>query len=111
MTDKEKKQELKKLLRKAGYKVYVIQRGVSQSGMTRKLDLIVFVKGFNCPLYTTQYITQTASELLGWGLDKNGYLIVKGCGMDMHFHTVYSLSAVLYGYKNRGGYKLTYKTL
>lgn len=107
MTDQEEKQELKKLLRKAGYRVYVIQRHVSQSGMLRRLSLLIFLKGEGFP----RYITRTAGELLGWTIDKNGYLVVHSCGMDMHFHTVYSLSSVLYGYKNRGGYKLKHETL
>lgn len=102
------KQNLKELLKAGEYRIYIIQRSVSASGMTRKLDLYTIID--NRPHYITTY----AASVLGWGLDKNYRLIVRGCGMDMHFHTVYSLSCALYndeGYTKEGAYKLQHETL
>ena len=93
--------ELKKLL-KANDTTYVIQRRVSSSGMSRLLDLYIFKK--NKPLR----ITYQVAEVLGWSIDRaTNYLRVNGAGMDMHFHTVYSLGQVLF----KDGYKLTHQTI
>jgi hypothetical protein len=88
-------------------RVYIIQRSVSRSGMTRKLSLYLLIN--NEP----RHITHLVADALEWGLDKNYRLIVNGCGMDMHFHTVYSLSQVLYRDTGleRAGYKLRAETL
>ena len=57
-------------------------------------------------------ITKSTAGILGWEYDsKTECIIVHGCGMDMHFHTVYSLSSKLYGYANSGGYTLKQFTL
>lgn len=55
-------------------------------------------------------ITRTTAELLEWEY-KDECIIAHGCGMDMHFHTVYSLSQVLYGFDHEGAYKLKHYTL
>ena len=74
-------------------KVHTITRHVSSSGMTRDISLI-YVKGgaiFN--------ITYSAALALGWPLsEKSGHraIRVSGCGMDMGFHLVYTLSNVVY---------------
>ena len=73
--------------------IYTIMRHVSSSGMTRDISLI-YVKGgaaFN--------ITYSAALALGWPLtDRSGHraIRVSGTGMDMGFHTVYTLSSVVY---------------
>ena len=41
--------------------------------------------------------------------EKNGQRVLRvgGCGMDMGFHLVYSLSSVLYTNEERAGYKIS----
>ena len=73
-----------------GDKVYCILRHVSRSGMTRHISLYTIKDGQ--PIY----LTTTAATVLGGTLTKNDYLKVTGCGMDMGWHTVYSLASVLF---------------
>ena len=76
-----------------GDTVYTVLRSVSSSGMSRKISLKVAKDGKILDL------TYYASILLDWPLvEVNGSraLRVGGCGMDMGFHTVYSLSRVLF---------------
>jgi hypothetical protein len=79
-------------------RVYVVLRHVSQSGMQRKLSLHHVWKAGQLGVEgTISDITYLASVVLGWKLDgKTGHLVVNGCGMDMGFHTVYSLGASLW---------------
>ena len=46
----------------------------------------------NTPSYWSYYV----SKILGYTLKDNGAIFVKGCGMDMGFHVVYSLSQTLF---------------
>jgi hypothetical protein len=76
-----------------GDTVYTVLRSVSSSGMSRKISLKVAKDGKILDL------TYYASILLDWPLvEVNGSraLRVGGCGMDMGFHTVYTLSRVLF---------------
>jgi hypothetical protein len=73
--------------------IYTITRHVSSSGMSRDISLI----------YATSAgltnITYSAALALGWPLSEksgNRAVRVSGCGMDMGFHLVYTLSSVLY---------------
>jgi hypothetical protein len=75
-----------------GDTVYTVLRSVSSSGMSRTISLKVARTYF-------------ASVVLGWPLvEKNGSraLRVGGCGMDMGFHTVYSLASALFRDKYEG---------
>lgn len=86
-----------------GDTVYTILRHRSSSGMTRWLDLYVIKDGR--PLR----LTWSAAMALGWPYDRKREAIkVSGCGMDMGFHTVYSLAYVLNNGKTDGdaGYSL-----
>lgn len=92
-----------------GSTVYTILRHVSASGMSRDISLVVpwidenGKVGFIHPNYIV-------SDLLGDRLvRKNGNdaIRVGGCGMDMGFHLVYTLSHVLYG----NGYALNHSWL
>jgi hypothetical protein len=66
-------------------------------------------------------ITHRAAIITGWRESKKGGLIVSGCGMDMLFHTVYTLSRCIFpnGAKRGrdgkpdedGGYALDYQRL
>lgn len=101
--------QIKEILKKSKYHLFVSQHSVSKSGMTRKLSIYA-----NTKQNVMTNLTGDVAKILGWTLDKNGFLVVSGCGMDMHFHTIYTLSCALYGYssnKNKGGYKLQYATL
>lgn len=81
--------DLRKLI-KAGQTVYTSCEQVSASGMSRRISLYIVVKG------EIVNITRRASIITGFGLSKNGGLIVQGCGMDMGFHTVYTLGCNLW---------------
>jgi hypothetical protein len=93
---------------KEGDTVYTVLRSVSSSGMSRTLSLKVARDGKILDL------TYYASILLDWPLvEVNGSraLRVGGCGMDMGFHTVYTLSRVLFreeGNTKDAGYSLTH---
>jgi hypothetical protein len=76
-----------------GDTVYTVLRSVSSSGMSRTISLKVAKEGKILDL------TYYASILLDWPLvEVNGSraLRVGGCGMDMGFHTVYTLSSILF---------------
>jgi hypothetical protein len=82
-----------------GDTVYTIIRSVSSSGMSRTISLKVARGGQILDL------TYFASVVLGWPLvEKNGSraLRVGGCGMDMGFHTVYTLASILFRDKYEG---------
>jgi hypothetical protein len=76
-----------------GDTVYTVLRSVSSSGMSRTMSLKVAKDGKILDL------TYYASVLLGWSLvEVNGSRAIRvgGAGMDMGFHTVYTLSRVLF---------------
>lgn len=79
-----------------GSTVYAKVNHVSASGMSRSIGLYIVDKADNRILD----ISYHAARALEWGY-KDGYkggIKVSGCGMDMMFHTVYSLSyAMGYG--------------
>lgn len=86
-------------------KIHTITRHVSSSGMTRDISLI-YVKGG-----AIHNITYSAALALEWPLSEksgNRAIRVSGAGMDMGFHTVYTLSSVLYrgAVEGDAGYKL-----
>jgi len=91
-----------------GDTVYTVLRSVSSSGMSRTLSLKVAKDGKILDL------TYYASILLDWPLvEVNGSraLRVGGCGMDMGFHTVYTLSSILFreeGNTKDAGYSLNH---
>jgi hypothetical protein len=83
---------------------YTVLRHVSSSGMSRDISVKTVIDG------EIRDITYTVAEALGEKIkDKNGQRVIRvsGCGMDMGFHLVYSLSSALYGHEERGGYKLS----
>ena len=84
--------ELRELL-KPGDTVYTKLNHVSRSGMTRSIEVMVFRD--NEPIN----LTWRVSEILDYKIHNKHYgLKVGGCGMDMGFHVVYSLSYALYGF-------------
>ena len=73
--------------------IHTINRHTSSSGMTRDISLL-YIKGG-----AIHNITYSAALALGWPLSEksgNRAIRVSGVGMDMGFHTVYTLSSVLY---------------
>jgi hypothetical protein len=90
--------------------IYTTTRRVSASGMTRHISLF-YVKGGEI-----LNITYSAGKALGWRLlDSNGNraISVQGTGMDMGFHTVYTLSRTLYASSDGvdAGYRLGHRWL
>jgi len=76
---------------KAGDTIYTSVVQVARSGMSRHIKLY-FIRD-NAPWE----ITWLVGRALGWRVsEKTGGLVVSGCGMDMCFHTVYSLSSAMY---------------
>lgn len=102
-TDEERneaRRELRAMLKPGGV-VHVVQRHVAGSGMTRYLSLFV-VRGGNL-----RNVTHLAARVMDEPLhDWHGYNVLRvgGCGMDMHFATVYNLSRALFpkGHKCTG---------
>ena len=95
---------------KEGQTVYTSVKSVSSSGMSRTMSLYV-VDGDRI-----QNITFYVAQVLGWSLvEKNGSRVLRvgGCGMDMGFHTVYSLSSALFKGSVEGdaGYSLRHEWL
>jgi hypothetical protein len=95
---------LKAWIEANNYKVYTIIRHVARSGMMREISVVIPITDDH---HNTRFVhpSYTIAGLLGWSYtDKHGNnaVIVGGCGMDMGFHLVYSLSSVLYG----DGYKI-----
>lgn len=90
MSENDAVRELRKLL-KPGSRVYCVLRHVSRSGMTRLIDFYTIRKG------EMRYLTGYIGEALGYARSKtDDGLIVRGCGMDMGFHVVYSLGRMLF---------------
>ncbi len=86
---------------KRNKELYTTVKHVSQSGMFRVVD--VFIMRKNKPIN----ISCIVARALNWKHNDTHWGIgMKGCGMDMCFHLVYSLSSTLYGISNRGGYTL-----
>ena len=76
---------------KPGDTVYTILRHVSRSGMSRSISVVVHTPE------GPQDLSWAAARALGWSFDRrNDGVKVNGCGMDMGFHLVYSLSYVLF---------------
>ena len=54
-------------------------------------------------------VSHMVAAVLDLKCDKAGRVRVSGGGMDMGFHTVYTLSAKLYGWEDRGGYTIRHR--
>ena len=92
---------------KPGQTIYCTLRSVSASGMQRRISLHTIHKGELIPL------DHAVSVLTGRTLSDKGGIVCNGCGMDMGFDLVYSLSYSIWpkGTRNSqpdkdGGYAL-----
>ena len=102
------RKELIELLEKVDFKVWAKINHVSRSGMSRNIDFLLIIN--NRPYN----ISARVADLIGYGLAKDGSIKVGGCGMDMAFHVVYTLSCELFckdKYNHDGAYKLKYELL
>ena len=80
-----------------GDELVTILRHVSRSGMMRRISVIAVDKE-NGRHAISDY-TWNVARILGCSIDRDSYdggMRVNGCGMDMGFHAVYSLSRALY---------------
>lgn len=70
--------------------VFSIVRHVSASGLSRRIDFLIFdhVPGTGLQQVRPWWLTGSFSTLLGWPTHKDRGLIVMGAGMDMAEHTV-----------------------
>lgn len=87
-------EHLRKIL-KAGDTVYTVLKHVSKSGMTRGIEVYAIIDGN--PQWITAYVGKAIGEpqpLSYW--EKSLGLKIGGCGMDMGFHVVNSLSYALF---------------
>lgn len=87
-----REQTIRDLLKmiKPGQTVYTKVESVSNSGMTRRISLYIVQKG------QIVNITRRVGIVCQWKQSDKGGLIVTGCGMDMCFHTVYTLGYYLW---------------
>lgn len=104
-----------------GDTLHTVCRNVSRSGMSRQIDVYLLKDG------EPQWLSGFAARALDWPQAKNEAIKVSGCGMDMGFHLVYSLSRILFpdgfkvegtgrngdksGHDNDGGYALKQRWL
>ena len=77
---------------KPGDTIYTVLRHVSRSGMSRSISVVVHTPE------GPQDFSWAAARVLGASFDRrNDGVKVSGCGMDMGFHLVYSLSWAIFG--------------
>jgi len=86
--------------------LYTSLKHVSSSGMSRDMKVLAVVEGQIIDV--TWYVGKLD---IGTVKERNGQRVLRvgGCGMDMGFHVVYSVSAVLYGYEERGAYTIRHE--
>ena len=86
--------------------LYTNLKHVSSSGMSRDMKVLAVVNGeiVDVTFYVGKLDIGTIKE-------RNGQRVLRvgGCGMDMGFHVVYSVSAVVYGYEERGAYTIRHE--
>lgn len=79
-----------------GSTVYTILRHVSRSGMSRDIDLYCWIPADDGGEPVKMYLSGYAATILNERRTPEGAIKVGGCGMDMGFHLVSSLSWNLY---------------
>lgn len=84
-----------------GETVYTLVTSAARSGMSRRIK--AYVMRDNEPMN----ITHLVAAILGYSLNDAG-MLVRGCGMDIGFHVVYSLSREVFAGHGEGdaGYVL-----
>jgi hypothetical protein len=86
--------------------LYTNLKSVSSSGMSRDMKVLAAVEGEIVDV--TYYVGKLD---IGTIKERNGQRVIRvgGCGMDMGFHVVYSVSSMLYGYEERGAYTIRHE--
>lgn len=69
-------------------------KSVSRSGMRRVICIEEMAKGYNDRYVLNTFVS--FFEAINIGTNKDGYVIANGCGMDMIFHTNYTICRILY---------------
>jgi hypothetical protein len=89
-----------------GDTVYTVVTHVARSGMSRHIRCYCVIMQNGKPV--VHWISNLVARALGYSQDyRSGALKVSGCGMDMCFHVVHSLSYALHGHAGeRSGYSL-----
>ena len=83
-----------------GSTVWLVIRQVSRSGMYRHISCHSIQDN------EVRWLSFHVAKVLKWTYkDKTNSVGVGGCGMDMGFHLVYTLSSILY----KDGYKLNHR--
>ena len=102
MYDKQEALDQLREILKPGDTVHCILRHVSASGMTRWISLIKLDVKDGKPV--ARDISWLAAKAMDWKVNTQNHdgIKVEGCGMDMGFHLVYSLSYALYGGEDHG---------
>jgi hypothetical protein len=77
-----------------GTTVYTMLVSVSRSGMSRTMR--VFVVHDSIIVNITHHVARVIDYRM-----RDGAMVVKGCGMDMGYHVVHSLSYALHGMVNK----------
>lgn len=92
-----------------GATAYTVVRHVTRGNGSRSISVLAITDP------ATDYrgeariidVSHHVARVLGWSLDRdNGGVRVRGCGMDMAFHMVYSMSRIIHadtGYTRRDG--------
>jgi len=87
--------------------VYTVLRHCSSSGMSRRIDCVIpFINEYNGKIDVMDITNWVALATGMKQSNKDGAIIMGGCGMDMGFALVYALSSVMYEGKDRAGYIL-----
>ena len=90
MVDKERAEELLKEWFPKGSTAHTTVVHVARSGMSRH------IKVFAITGKRIQNISYYVAEYLDWRYTNKEAVFVGGCGMDMGFHLIYTLSSCLY---------------
>lgn len=108
MTTTQEKEEARERLSKLlpeGSTVYVVLRSRAKSGMSRRMDFYSFepVTTGKGSAVVKHWLTGSIALVLGYSFTLKDWqnsrgLNVRGCGMDMGFHVVNSLSYALHGH-------------
>jgi hypothetical protein len=88
------KKDLERLLKEwfpKGSTAYTTVVHVARSGMSRHIKVFVAPKKG-----VIQDVSGYVADYLDWRYTKKEAVFVGGCGMDMGFHLIYTLSSVLY---------------
>lgn len=76
---------------------YTVLTNVSRSGMSRRIKVIVLDKDKLDGQPHARNVSHLVAELLGFRYNRDEQsVVVSGCGMDMGFHLIYSLSCALF---------------